>query len=398
MKIIYLSPLISKTVLDYIFRTSNSKPSLAVQKFHYLITRGLSEQEVECQIEALSLISIERSSHKKRFWLIPSERDNNIHYHYIPMLNLPILKSISILINSFFQLSLLLLSNRRQELVIICDVLYLPLSIAIFISSYIFKVRKIAILTDVPGIMRAFYNRTKLTNKIYNKLFNFTLSKFDSYVFLTHEMNKMINKDNKPYTIMEGLVDSSMVKYNHILNKKNSDRIILYAGGLFEEYGIKKLIESFRLLDGENLRLHIYGSGLMVKDMFYYASLDPRIVYQGIFPNEVIVGKEMEATLLVNPRPSNAEFTKFSFPSKNLEYMVSGTPLVTTPLPGMPKEYYKYVYLFDDETVQGFAATLKRLTSLCDQELFEMGTIAREFVLKNKNNIIQGKKILDLCL
>jgi len=43
--------------------------------------------------------------------------------------------------------------------------------------------------------------------------------------------------------------------------------------------------------------------------------------------------------------------------------MASGVPLLTTKLPGMPEEYNDYVYLFDDESVQGMRKTLDYLLS-----------------------------------
>lgn len=397
MKILYASPLCSEKVLNSIFRSSSTKQGLAVQKFHHLLTEGLSMYEKECSVETLSIISIARSSHKKRFWNIASESDRNIRYNYVPMINWPILKSITILINSFFQLSFLILSSGRKEKIILCDILYLPLSISVFVTSKLFKVKSIAIVTDLPGFVSDFQNRGNLIKTIINKVSHYILPKFNAYVLLTKEMNKVVNTRNKPYLIMEGLVDNSMKASNNSLKNKNNKRILLYAGGLHERNGIKKLIEAFLQLEGENLRFHIYGSGEMEKDMPYYMNLDNRIVYQGIFPNKVIVEKELEATLLVNPRPSNEEFTKYSFPSKNMEYMVSGTPIVTTPLPGMPIEYYDYVYLFDDETVHGFLNTLRNLLSLNEEKLHKKGKQAKEFVLKNKNNMIQAKRILDLC-
>ena len=36
-----------------------------------------------------------------------------------------------------------------------------------------------------------------------------------------------------------------------------------------------------------------------------------------------IVKEEKKSTLLVNPRFTNEEYTKYSFPSKNMEYMAS---------------------------------------------------------------------------
>ncbi len=46
-----------------------------------------------------------------------------------------------------------------------------------------------------------------------------------------------------------------------------------------------------------------------------------------------------------------------------MEYMVSGTPLVTTSLPGMPEEYKDYVYIFTEENVYGIYSTLKLILS-----------------------------------
>ena len=109
-----------------------------------------------------------------------------------------------------------------------------------------------------------------------------------------------------------------------------------------------------------------------------------------------IVGKEMEAALLVNPRPTDAEYVKYSFPSKTMEYMASGTPVLTTNLPGMPREYLPYVNLIEEETPQGIANALKKVLAQSDEALMEQGIRARRFVLEQRNNLVQAKKILTM--
>jgi glycosyltransferase involved in cell wall biosynthesis len=111
-------------------------------------------------------------------------------------------------------------------------------------------------------------------------------------------------------------------------------------------------------------------------------------------PNKIVVQDQLAATLLINPRPTNEEFTKFSFPSKNMEYMVSGTPMITTQLPGMPKEYHPYVFLFEGESVEGMKNSLKNILSKSKEELHQFGQEAKKFVLTNKNNQIQAHRIL----
>lgn len=111
-----------------------------------------------------------------------------------------------------------------------------------------------------------------------------------------------------------------------------------------------------------------------------------------------VVAKEMESTLLINPRPTNEEYVKYSFPSKTMEYMASGTPVLTTRLPGMPKEYYPYVNFIEEETPQGMARALSSVLSRSEEALRQQGLAARRFVLEERNNLVQAGKILEkLC-
>ena len=104
----------------------------------------------------------------------------------------------------------------------------------------------------------------------------------------------------------------------------------------------------------------------------------------------------MEATRLVKPRPSDEEFVKYSFPSKTMEYMSTGTPVLTTALPCLPEEYLPHLYFFREETPQGMAEALRQVLSLTDEELFQKGCQARQFVLRERNNVVQAAKVLEM--
>lgn len=98
----------------------------------------------------------------------------------------------------------------------------------------------------------------------------------------------------------------------------------------------------------------------------------------------------------MNPRPSNEEFTKYSFPSKTVEYMASATPVLTTKLPGMPKEYYDYVYLIEEESVAGYKKALSDALNNSDEVLIKKGKEAQRFILENKNYKYQTFRIVEL--
>ena len=124
--------------------------------------------------------------------------------------------------------------------------------------------------------------------------------------------------------------------------------------------------------------------------------MDNRIVYKGLLPKKDIIRLQQEATLLVNPRHSNEEFTMYSFPSKTMEYMASGTPVVMAPLKCLPKEYDKYLFFFEDESVEGMALTMKSICEKMPEELERKGALAAHFIRTEKNSKVQVNKILEL--
>jgi glycosyltransferase involved in cell wall biosynthesis len=395
MKILYISSVCSPKILDTIFNTSLIKPGQAVQKFHRLLLEGLSKNFDTCQVTVLSSIPVSPSGHKKKYWNLPNDFWKGIQFQYIPIINLPIIKHFFVFIVTFFKVIFWHFSNFKKEKIIVCDILNVSIVWATFFASKLIGQPIAVIVTDLPIFMLSSTTKISFAKKSYLKIASFILHRFDYYIGLTKQMNDVVNPYNKPFMVMEGLVDSDISFEQDPLSVKNGKRIFLYAGGIYEKYGVKNLIEAFMLLPQNDIELHIYGSGDLEIEMVKYCKLDPRILYFGVVNNSTVVKRLEEALVLINPRPTTEEFTKFSFPSKNMEYMVSGTPLLTTKLPGMPVEYNEYVYLFEDESITGISKTLNFLLSKKDEELRSFGNKAKQFVLSKKSNVMQAKKIID---
>jgi len=395
-KILYVCRLCSAVVMADIFRTAVLKPGQSAQKFHQLLAEGLAMQPDVC-VETLSAIPVTPSGHKRRLWRLPSERVAQVTYQYVPIINQPLVKNLLVFVFAFIRTVLWGLGGDRKAKFVICDVLNVAVTAAALMACKITGVRTVAIVTDLPDLMVGSGIRGGLARRVKDALIWKLMRNYDGYILLTEQMNQLVNIRSLPYVIVEGLVDDKMVEMDNRLDAKATEKIVIYAGRILEQYGVKKLIDAFMRLNGEDLRLHIYGSGEMAKDMPAYAKADPRVVYFGTVENSIVVGRQLEATLLVNPRSSIEAYTKYSFPSKNMEYMVSGTPMVTTPLPGMPQEYYPFVYIFDDESVDGIERTLAVLLAKSREELHGFGQKAKEFVLACKNKQIQSARVLSLC-
>ena len=386
MKFLYVSTLCSNCELDKILKTSKIKPLQSIQKFHRLICEGFVLNNVN--VSTMTTIPVSPYTHKKKIWNEKNEFYKGIEYIYLPFLNLPIIKQISTIISSILNI-VKFKFGCKDDKVIICDILNATISITTLLFSKFFNIKCITIVTDLPSDI----GKNNFKGKLYKTLLKKMQSKFDGYIFLTEEMNEVINTNKRPYMIMEGLVDYSMESVENRLEDKYKKKIIIYAGGLYEKYGIKMLVEAFQSIKDKNIELWLYGSGDL--DEYIKNINDNRVKFYGVVNNSLVVKEEIKATLLINPRFTNDDYTKYSFPSKNMEYMVSGTPVLTTKLAGMPKEYYDYVYFIEYETVSGISNIIKDIINKDEKVLYNKGQNAKKFVLENKNNIVQSKNIID---
>ena len=377
MKIIYISTLTSKSKMNKIIENAKSKPLQSIQKFHRLMCEGFVKNNVS--VKTISSIPMSRKMSEKILWLDKCEEENGVKYTYIPFINIKVLRQICTFLGTIVKVTKEVLNNKKEK-IFICDILNTTISTTTLILSKIFKFQCWAIVTDLPRDMQ---KNKKINEKMQTK--------YDGYILITEEMNKIVNPKNKPHIVIEGLVNIRESAENNEV-QKSSPRVIMYAGGLYERYGVKTLIEAFCNIQNNNVKLDLYGDGDLVP---YIQSIEnKKIDFHGVVTNDKIVEAEKKATLLVNPRFTSEEYTKYSFPSKNMEYMVSGTPVLTTKLPGMPEEYYNYVYLIEDETQRGMQKCLETLLGLNEDELDKKGKKAREFVLSQKNNVNQTNKII----
>ena len=99
---------------------------------------------------------------------------------------------------------------------------------------------------------------------------------------------------------------------------------------------------------------------------------------------------------MVNPRQNNEEFTKYSFPSKTMEYLSSGIPVVAYKLDGIPDEYDQYIQYVADDSIESLKKKLVEVCEMTREERQELGNIGRNFVLMKKNSTIQVRKIREM--
>ncbi len=250
-----------------------------------------------------------------------------------------------------------------------------------------------AIVADLPdmmnlsakgGVLRRAVSRFTAASSYKN------IHTVDKFVYLTRQMADYIGAD-KPFCVMEGIAPDAGERAP---SNGNGVKTVLYTGTLHQRFGAVHLLNAFALIDDPTYRLVLCGVGDSEDVIREAAKRDPRIVFKGQCARDEVLRLQREATVLVNPRRNTEAFTKYSFPSKNLEYLASGVPLVAYKLDGIPDEYDPYIRYVPDDTPEALADTVRAVCEADADERRAFGEGAARFVAENKNKIAQTKRIL----
>ena len=381
--------LCSDRLFQELFNHHNMQSGSAVQKFYKLLVKGLSSiQNVNVTVN--TYLPIYANNRKKIIWKSQKDVEDNIQYSSIPSINLPFIRNIIAGGFVFFKILFTRFPSESNNLVLV-DFLRFTMSISAILACKLRGIKVITVATDMPGES---IGEPSFKERFKSKLL--LMLSYDYYVSLTKQLDEAINKKNKPSLIIEGFADVALLRRDNTFQNKYNERVLIYAGGLDEAYGLRNLVEAFKTFSDNDLSLWLYGMGPFVEDIKEYTKLDARIQYKGVVPNAELVDVLMRATLLINPRFTHEEYTKYSFPSKNMEYMSTGTPLLTTKLPGIPDDHLPYIYTIETANSEGIRESLNKTLSLTREEIHAFGCLAKEYVMREKNNVKQAEKIIQL--
>ena len=379
-KILYVNSMVDNDTYRALF-SKKEKPMHAANKYHTLLCKGLVLNGED--VEVYSSIPANRNNCDKRYIKVKAKKENGYVIKYPSYINFPILKHIKLFLSGFFKALFC-----SKSTIIFYDALVVSLARGASLGAKISGKKTVSIVTDFPEFLEAKDNVRR--NKVFHKI----IDSSSGYIFLTEQMNGILNKNAKPYVVIEGLVDSDMENTAHKEFSRCKKKVV-YAGTLLKMYGIKNLCESFIKICKPDEELHVYGDGDYVPELNELVKNNKNVFYHGNCLNETVVSAELESVLMVNPRPNVGEYTKYSFPSKTLEYMVSGTPLLTAKLDGIPSEYYSYVFSFESSLETDLSNMLRRILDMPLDELEDFGNKAKMFAIDNKNNVKQARKIIE---
>lgn len=395
MKIIFCSSFFKNT--KEVIKKSKIAPSIATHKLNLNLVKGFYEHIGE----DLIVINNEdcASFPSSKFFVVNIKKyfKENILIETIYKINLPIAKYFFEYLGYCRKIKKVIKKYPNERIFILSYGRYFPNVLAVNhmkkkFSNRIFTCMYIADLSGKQACTTAEYHplRTKLANYVVEK--GVTLSKqFDSFIMISQYIANFLGVAEKPNVTIEGMIDpQNIIKPQYI--EKN---IVLYSGILSAQYGVDLLIEAVKSI-GDIVELHLYGDGPL-KEKLLKMNV-PNVKFFGFVPNDELLRKQAEAKILINPRQNIEDFTKYSMPSKNLEYLAAGKPVICYKLDGIPDEYDSYFNYIEGNKIDDIKKAIENILKLNSKELFLIGKRNQEFVLKNKSIYSQVSKIMEMFL
>ena len=372
-KIIYFTNALDQSSFKDYLSMWKVSPNLSNQNFHNKLIRAIALYN---NVEVISIRAINSNFQKSKLdSFVYSE--NKVTWKYP--------KVTSSRIGKFFLLNNRinkLLSTNNSDSVILVDALNYSLVKEAYKLAKKEKIKAIGVCTDNPC-------NISFTNSLYKKkLFKYA-TKLDGYIVLTEGINKIYDKENKPYLVIEGVSEEIDVSASKLVDGK----YIYFGGSLMGEYGVYNLIDAFNKLDLKDTKLVLCGHHLEKEKLLAKVSKNPAILYLG----PVSYGENLSlikgAILSVNPRPINPRIDDYSIPSKTLECLSLKCLNVTVMNNLLYQNYKDEIIWSNSSSINDLAEAISRALSLSKKEKESIIESGYKKVMSRTSQKVIGKRI-----
>ena len=232
------------------------------------------------------------------------------------------------------------------------------------------------------------HNIVKKHEKMILKNATKVLSSTPDLVRYAREMGANENADYFPLGINPEFFKPFSKKQSLMqqLGLKNSDKVIGFIGTLYPFAGLDFIINNFHILKNEvkDIKFLIVGGGpdfIRIKSLIKKLDLEHDIILTGFVKQKGLFEFVSLFDICINPFIMNNITTRI-IPTKILEYMACGKPVLSTPLRGtvelLPNESYGIVY----STLDKFIDSLVNLFQN-QEKLNQLGKNGLIYIKKN---------------
>ena len=266
-----------------------------------------------------------------------------------------------------------------NDFIIITDTLRLNLIKTAKKIAKQYGVKVIGMLTDNP------FNLSS-GGSFIKKSLRKEVSALDGYLSLTQNLVTVFNQ-HVPSYVFEGLVTEEKE------GKKDPIHNYFYFGGsLYERYGVKTLVDAFHD-SNVNCKLVLAGSGPLDKYIEEMAEKDYRILYLSQISKEKNIAYMRNSIANINPRPLDKKLDEESVPSKLIEYLSIGTPVISTKYPELYSLFKDDVTWIDGNDLISMKIALESYDISKQEEHLKKAATARRKVFEFYGLNVQAESI-----
>lgn len=360
MKILFIGGVFAKENEAEIISKTKTTVEYSANLFQKKLILGFIQNRDDIHVISAPFIGSYPNAYRDMIFSGFIEKQND--YEYVKFNNIWGLRNLS-RAHSLKKTVKSMMAGFAGEKVLV--VVYSPhtpfLEAAVYAKKFNPFARACLVVPDLPQYMNLNTHRSALYNiskKFDVRKINSLVKKMDSFMLLTEPMKELLPIGDLPYFVAEGIVETQVNGVNDEPKYESIVKTVVYAGKMNEKFGVKNLVDAFQQMNTPNVNLILCGAGDALAYIQAAGEEDNRIRCMGQLPQSEAMGWIEKADVLVNPRTDNEEYTKYSFPSKNIDYLLSGKPVVAYLLKGMPEIYRSFLFVPSDESSEALRDTL----------------------------------------
>lgn len=394
MKVLFLGGIFTECDKNNIIQKSRGGVQYAADTLQKNYIHGFSQNQAVDAVTVVNLpfIGAYPWRYDDMFYRPVAEQEafDRATVRNVGFINLTMVKNFHRVVCAVKAILLEMKADAQRSQVLVCYSMHLPHLLACYIVKRLNKETHFCVIVpDLPEYMAVRRGLAKFVFRILSRISYFIVGQADSISVITKDMlGKFDARIGK--VVIEGIADGRYINLTGAIERK---KYFLYSGTLDRRYGIRNLVDSYVSAGITDYELFICGTGDDRKYVEAVAGGQSNIKYFGQLDRDSVLALQRNAALLVNPRDNDSIYTKYSFPSKIIEYMSSGVPVLMYKLDGIPESYYDFCYQIPLGS-DGLKVKLLELSKLADDELVSMGALAKQFIIQNKMPDMQVAKLL----
>ncbi len=359
MKIIYFTTAQSQNDWNEFYPKWNISLNASNQNFHNKLIRALS---LKNKVDVISIRPYSTSNTNHLVLKNETKGEKNITWHYLKRSGNKFFRAI----NVWPQVKKILNKLDLRSAVFLSDTINPSIISAALKAKKKYHCPLIGICTDSPSNISG-------TPKSYT---NYLLEKscdLQGYLALTDGLQELFNTHNKPSFIFEGIVENIY----HNETYKHDRPYFFFGGALMRRYGVYNLISAFKKLERDDIDLLICGHHENEEELKDQIGDAKNIKFLKLLPVNQVIEMEKEAIACINPRPYNEDLDRYSIPSKTLEYLNSGSLVISVKNSKLQPKFEELALWSESSDVYELLRNMEKALAMTEKERLEIGSLAK---------------------